>query len=112
MILCTTCGYHFSERRGTLLFESRLSEETALSLLNHLREGCGTRSTSRLVDVSKDTVTRYAKLSGEHAQDIHDELVSFSPSNQRCAFRSIRPGVPKISGHLSERSDEDRVILS
>ncbi len=87
MILCTTCGFRFSERRGTPLFESRLSEKVALSLLDHLREGCGTRTTSRLLAVSKDTVTRYAKLSGEHAQDVHNELVSFSPSNQRSSAR-------------------------
>lgn len=87
MILCATCGYHFSERRGTPLFESRLSEKVALSLMGHLREGCGTRATSRLLDVSKDTVTRYARLSGKHAQDVHDELVSFSPSNQRGSTR-------------------------
>lgn len=83
MLRCSICGDCFSERRGTPLWGSRLSEEVALSLLHHLREGCGTRATSRLLDVSKDTVTRYAKLSGEHAQNAHDELVSFSPSDQR-----------------------------
>ena len=87
MLHCLTCGCYFSERRGTPLWESRLSEEVALSLLDHLREGCGTRSTSRLLKVSKDTVTRYAKLSGEHAQNVHDELVSFSPSNKRSSTR-------------------------
>ena len=83
MVHCMTCRCCFSERRGTPLWESRLSEEVALSLLYHLREGCGTRSTSRLLGVSKDTVTRYARLSGEHANSVHDELVSFSPSDQR-----------------------------
>lgn len=97
MILCATCGYHFSERRGTPLFESRLSEKIVISLLDHLREGCGTRTTSRLLDVSKDTVTRYARLSGEHAQDVHDELVSFSPSNQRSSTRR-KVGVRRKKG--------------
>jgi len=83
MVHCMTCGCCFSERRGTPLWESRLAEEVALFLLDHLREGCGTRSTSRLLGVSKDTVTRYARLSGEHANSVHDELVSFSPSDQR-----------------------------
>lgn len=87
MLHCLTCGRYFSERRGTPLWESRLSEEIALSVLDHLREGCGTRSTSRLLHVSKDTVTRYARLSGKHAQNVHDELVSFSPSDQRSSSR-------------------------
>jgi LacI family transcriptional regulator len=81
MFHCATCGSCFSERRGTPLFESRLSDEVAISIMDHLREGCGTRSTSRLVKVSKDTVTRYARLCGKHAQAAHDELVSFSPSD-------------------------------
>lgn len=87
MLHCQTCGCYFSERRGTPLWESRLSEEIAISVMDHLREGCGTRSTSRLLHVSKDTVTRYARLSGKHAQNVHDELVSFSPSDQRSSSR-------------------------
>ena len=87
MIHCHTCGMCFSERRGTPLWESRLPEKVALSVLDHLREGCGTRATSRLLSVSKDTVTRYARLSGKHAQTIHEELVSFSPSDQRSPIR-------------------------
>jgi transposase-like protein len=83
MILCKNCRIRFSERKGTVFWESRLPPEKALSILDHIREGCGTRATSRLVHVSKDTVTRYALLSGSHAQKMHDQLVSFSPSNER-----------------------------
>jgi LacI family transcriptional regulator len=51
-------------------------------LLEHLCEGCGVRKTSRLVEVHRDTVTRYSLAAGEHAKALHDELVAFSPSNQ------------------------------
>lgn len=83
MIRCNICKTRFSERKGTVFWESRLPQEKSLSILDHLREGCGTRATSRLVHVSKDTVTRYACRSGSHAQKMHDQLVSFSPSNER-----------------------------
>ncbi len=83
MIRCRKCRDRFSERKGTVFWESRLPQEKALSLLDHIREGCGTRATGRLVHVDKDTVTRYALLSGSQAQKIHDSLVSFSPSDER-----------------------------
>jgi transposase-like protein len=83
MVLCKTCGVRFSERKGTVLWESRLPAEQAISLLDHIKEGCGTRATSRLIKVSKDTVTRYIRVSGAHAEKVHDELVSFSPSDKR-----------------------------
>ncbi len=83
MIRCKTCGTQFSERKGTVLSESRLSPEKAMSLLDHINEGNGTRATSRLLHLSKDTVTRYIRIAGAHAKKMHDELVSFSPSDKR-----------------------------
>lgn len=87
MIYCKTCRKQFSERKGTVLSESRLPEDKAISLLDHIREGCGTRVTSRLLHLSKDTVTRYILKAGAHAKKVHDELVSFSPSHQRNSTR-------------------------
>jgi transposase-like protein len=79
MLYCRTCKSRFSERKGTPLFDTRLPEEKVVSILEHLDEGCGVRKTSRLVGVSKDTVVRYSLLAGEHARELHDELVAFSP---------------------------------
>ena len=83
LIYCSTCRTIFSERRGTPLFGGALAPEKALSVLQHLREGCGTRATARLVGVHRDTVTRLARLAGRHAKGVHEELVAFSPSHQR-----------------------------
>ena len=79
MVYCRTCKRSFSERKGTVLEQARLPDEKAFSVLRHLREGCGTRATSRLVGVDKNTVTRYTALSGPHAEQLHDEFVAFSP---------------------------------
>ena len=79
MVYCRTCKARFSERKGTVLEQARLPDEKALAVLNHIREGCGTRATSRLVEVDKNTVTRYLAMAGAHAEPLHDELVAFSP---------------------------------
>ncbi len=39
------------------------------------------RQTSRLVGVNKNTVVRLAVVAGQHAKDVHDEIVAFSPSD-------------------------------
>jgi transposase-like protein len=81
MVYCRTCKKAFSERKGTPLEGGRLPEDKAVSLLEHIREGCGTRATSRLVGVDKNTVTRYVRRAGPHAQQLHHENVAFSPPN-------------------------------
>ena len=81
MVYCRTCKARFSKRKNTVLEQARLPDEKALDVLDHLREGCGTRATSRLVKVDKNTVTRYLALAGTHAEALHDELVAFSPSD-------------------------------
>jgi transposase-like protein len=81
MVYCRTCKHFFSERKGTVLEHARLPDDKALAILKHLREGCGTRATGRLVDVDKNTVTRYLAVAGVHGVKLHDELVAFSPSD-------------------------------
>src|SRR5512135_2541586 len=44
MAYCRTGTARFSERKGTVLEQARLPDATALDVLNHIREGCGTRA--------------------------------------------------------------------
>jgi transposase-like protein len=83
MLYCRTCASYFSERKGTPLWQSRLEEKKALSVLEHVAEGCGVRQTARLVKVNKNTVCRLSALAGDHACRAHDELVDFSPPHRR-----------------------------
>jgi hypothetical protein len=39
------------------------------------------RQTGRLEKTKEDTVIRYSKLAGKHAQSLHEELIAFSPSH-------------------------------
>lgn len=83
MVYCRTCQARFSERKGTVLEQARLSVEKVTEVLNHLREGCGTRATSRLTKVDKNTVTRYLARAGGHALAVHEERVALSPPDPR-----------------------------
>jgi transposase-like protein len=87
MLYCRSCKARFSERKGTPLFGSQLSDDKAISLFQHLGERCGVRATGRLVAVNRNTVVRFARLAGGHAQQLHDELVAFSPSDPRGPVR-------------------------
>ena len=87
LLYCKACKYRSSERKGTALFHSHLPEEKALAVLQHLDEGCGIRSTGRLVGVDPNTVGRLARIAGQQAHDAHDELVAFSPSDPRGPVR-------------------------
>jgi transposase-like protein len=84
---CRTCQQRFSERKGTPLFHCQLPADKALSVLHHLQESCGVRQTSRLVGGNKNTVLRLAVVAGRHAQELHEELVAFSPSDRRSTVR-------------------------
>jgi transposase-like protein len=87
LLWCRSCNKRFSERRGTIFFDSRLPEEKIISIIEHVNEGCGMRKTGRLLNVDADTVCRYTKLAGEHAEKLHDELVAFSPQHGRNPVR-------------------------
>ena len=58
-----------------------------MAILAHVSEGIGTRQTARLTGTHQDTVTRYIRQAGEHAQQLHDELVAFSPDDDRGPVR-------------------------
>ena len=81
MVYCRTCRKSFSERKGTALERSRLPPEKVVSVLDHLREGCGLRATSRLTGVSRDAISRTIAKAGGQAKGLHDELVAFSPDD-------------------------------
>jgi transposase-like protein len=73
ILRCATCKSEFSERKGTALWGSRMADDKALAIAQHLQEGCGIRRTARLVGASKDGVTAVAIRLGLHAKRFHDQ---------------------------------------
>lgn len=82
ILYCRTCGDYFSQRKGTAMWQCRLPDEKAISVLEHIAEGCGVRQTARLAKVDKNTVCRLVALAGDQAKRMHEELVAFSPEDQ------------------------------
>ena len=87
MLRCSACKARSSERKGTPLFDARLPQEKVESVLEHVAEGCGVRQTGRLCRVAPNTVARYSRLAGQHAEDAHDDLVAVSPPDDRGPVR-------------------------
>jgi hypothetical protein len=87
MLRCRTRKARFSGREGTPLLRSHLTKEKATAVPAHIAEGCGVRQAERLVGVHRDTVTRYTRKAGDHAEAAHDELVALSPPDDRTPVR-------------------------
>ena len=87
LLQCKVCKQRFSEHRGTIFFDSRLPKDKVVSIVEHVVEGNGMRKTGRLLNVDADTVIRYTRLAGKHAEALHDELVAFSPKHRRDTVR-------------------------
>lgn len=72
---CRCCGAEFSERKNTALWNTKVSEEKAVSVAEHLAEGCSMKATARLAKVHPSVVTRLNRKVGIHAEAFHDERV-------------------------------------
>ena len=110
MVYCHECSGHNSERKGTALEQSRLPESQACAILQHVRERAGTRSTSRLVGVHRDTVTRYIRIAGEQAQQLHQELLAYSPNTREVQLDEKWSFVGKKEAGCSESEKEEAKV--
>jgi IS1 family transposase len=72
---CRCCGAEFSERKNTALWNTKVTEEKAVSVAEHLAEGCSLKATARLAKVHPSVVTRLNRKVGLHAEGFHDERV-------------------------------------
>lgn len=75
LLRCRSCGEEFSERRGTALCNTKVSEAKAVAVIDHLTDGCGVRAPARLTKGCKETVARLVRVAGRHAERLHDQQV-------------------------------------
>jgi len=122
MLACRTCGQRFSERRDTALFRARLSDRKLTSVVEHLADGCGIRTTSRLCRVHPNTVARVLLRAGRHALRFHDchvrglKVLAVQIDEKRCVLRGRRLLPPRPRGRPEEwlarlRHDDGRPRL-
>jgi len=72
---CRACQTEFSERKLTPLWNCKIREATAISIGEHLGEGCGFKPTARLTRTNPETVRRLCRKFGTHSQAFHDQNV-------------------------------------
>jgi len=70
---CGCCGAEFSERKRTALWNTKVAEEKAVAVADHLAEGCSLKATARLTKVHPSVVRRLNRTVGLHAEAFHAE---------------------------------------
>ena len=119
---CRLCRQEFSERKGTALWNSKIPEEKAIAVAEHLSERCSFKSTARLVRVDLATVRRLNRRLGNHAEAYHDQKVQnvsiqtlaaderhgFAGAKNRPAWEAevIDPKSKFVLSHVQGRRDE------
>ena len=77
------CGKEFSERKRTVLWNTKVAQDKAMAMAEHLGEGCSLKATARLVKVNASVVSRLNGKLGEHGAAFHDERVFLQFGSQR-----------------------------
>ncbi len=109
LLRCRRCGEEFSERRGTALFNTKVSEAKASEVIAHLVEGCSVSSTARLTKVCKATVARLLRVAGRHAERCHDQHVC-GVTPRAVEFDEQWSFVKKSKSVVGRRNPKRRVI--
>jgi len=72
---CSSCGREFSERKGTALWNCKISETKATAIAEQLSEGSSKAATQRLVKVCRESIQRLERCLGEHGRLFHEQQV-------------------------------------
>ena len=72
LLRCLTCGAEFSETRGTPFFNTKISFEKFVSVVEHISEGQTPTSITRTCQVHHDTIDRIARVTAVQAEMIHN----------------------------------------
>jgi len=96
---CARCGTLYSGRRATALWNVRLCDKDYLRVATALAEGCGIRTTGRILGVDKDTVQRCALQAGHQCQFVESVLMHHLHLEE-CQLDEMWSFVYKKQGHL------------
>jgi transposase-like protein len=105
---CGHCCHEFSERRGSALFNTKIREQKAASVIDHLDLGCGLCATASLVHVSKDTVGRLMGVTGKVSKKIHDTSIR-NLHVEALQFDEKWSYVMKKQAHITDQDDPNEV---
>jgi len=75
MLKCKICKHRFSETNGTLFAGSHYSDKVITDIIGSIAEGNGIRSTSRMLNLSKDRVNAIVLKAGAYADAMLSSLL-------------------------------------
>ena len=99
LFCCARCGTRYSARRATALWNVRLCDKDYFRVCKAMAEGTGIRTTSRILDVDKDTVQRCALSAGMQCQFVESVLMHHLHLEE-CQLDEMWSFVCKKQGHL------------
>ena len=70
-LYCKTCGTRFSERQGSLMQCTKLSQADVVRIIKCLGHGCSVEATADICEVDARTVQRLLEKAGKRAADFH-----------------------------------------
>ena len=70
-LYCKTCGTRFSERQGSLMEYTKLSEADVVRIVKCLGHGCSIEAAADICEVDARTVQRMLEKAGKRAEDFH-----------------------------------------
>jgi transposase-like protein len=79
---CHHCRRYFIETKNTPLYHSHLSRSEIQLIAKHSMEKTSIRGVSRVTDHHRDTISKYYRLIGEHAEKLNGHyLQNISPGD-------------------------------
>ena len=96
---CPLCRSRYSARHATALWDVRINEKDYCRIAKALAEGVGIRTTARIFDVDKDTVSRCAFRAGIQCQFV-DSILMHHLHLEECQMDEMWSFVYKKQHHL------------
>jgi len=96
---CPLCSSRYSARHVTALWDVRINEKDYCRIAKALAEGVGIRTTARIFDVDKDTVSRCAFRAGIQCQFV-DSILMHHLHLEECQLDEMWSFVYKKQHHL------------
>ncbi len=72
---CTLCKERFNARQGTIFYNLNTDEEKILLALKLLAERNSLRATARILDTTKESISRWLRRAAQHANVVSDYLL-------------------------------------
>lgn len=68
-LYCKTCGHRFSEREGSLMQDTKLTQTDVVRIIKCLGHGCSVEAAADICEVDTRTVQRLLEKAGKRADD-------------------------------------------